>query len=53
VIRLTLRVLGLVKTPLLKNFVDGSMEKVLFNKKVCFYQSITLSLSYRNFILGI
>jgi hypothetical protein len=53
VIRLTLKVLGLVKTPLLKTFVDGCMEKVLFNKKVCFYQSITLSLPYRNFILGI
>jgi hypothetical protein len=41
VIRLMLRVLGLVKAPLLKTFVDCSYGKDFFSKKVGFYQGIT------------
>jgi hypothetical protein len=42
VIRLTLRVLGLVRTLLLGTFVDCSYGKdFFFNKKVCFYRGIT------------
>ena len=53
VVRLTLRVLGLAKTSLSKTLLIALMEKVVFNKKVCFYQGITLSPPYRYFILEI
>jgi hypothetical protein len=41
VVRLTLRVLDLVKTTLLKTLLSVFMEKISINKKVCFYQGIT------------
>jgi hypothetical protein len=41
VIRLMLRVLGFVKAPLLKTFVDCSYGKDFFGKNVGFYQGIT------------
>jgi hypothetical protein len=48
-IRLMLKVLALVKTPLLKTFVDGSMEMILFNKKVCFYRGSTVYMHLYSF----
>jgi hypothetical protein len=53
VIRLKLRVLGLVKHHYLKPLLIAPMEKILSNKKVGFYQGITLSPPYRNFVLEI
>jgi hypothetical protein len=53
VVRLALRVLDLVKTILLKTLLSAFMEKISINKKVCFYQGITLSFPYINFVLEI
>ena len=53
VVRLTIRVLGLFKTILLKTFVDRSYEKILNNKKGYFYRGMILSPPYGNFILEI
>jgi hypothetical protein len=41
VVRLTLRVLGLVKPISLKTLLSAFMEKISINKKVYFYQGIT------------
>jgi hypothetical protein len=53
IVRLTLRVLDLVKTNLLKTLLSAFMEKISISKKVSFFQGITLSSPYRNFVLEI
>jgi hypothetical protein len=53
IVRLTLRVLDLVKTNLLKTLLSVFMEKISISKKVSFYQGITFSFPYINFVLEI